>query len=679
MRDLQAARPRSGATGRGAAVSTVVLTLGWSLLVLAASGSAAAREAAGRAAAPLALGRPEQRSDRLIEIRGTRADDLVAEFALAAGGPWYPATIYPGASVDAWRTSNGPLWNRAAVQGRIPAGEQPCVWNYFFDVPMPADEARLRLRAASSSRIVLSAAVDLRGARDVTVLDERSFLARAGGRLPAPWKLVPGMLKRPVHASLECALEIERLPPPNPAYAYRVRNADVPAVVLRPNLTGWHRIYLGMEPYAAFQCFLPKEGILFPVPEYFYLPDEENPSGRRTFQEFYWRSVDLTGQDLAVVAGGTRFWRNASLRFVRFVPMTAAEVAHHERVRARAGRGRPFAAYVEPCTAAHYEPETLTLAAHVRNEMRLARVRGCTDAYVHVIRIGSRAWYHSDVVERYQPTAEDLRGGAELDLKWTAWMRQGDPLSVAVREARDAGLKVFADVGMGVSYPERGLRERFAREHPETLLDGRYPDYRRADVREYALSIVRDLLGRYDLDGIHVDFARFAHRRAFDRASLVGLLRRVDRERRAAEVRLGHRVLVAARIPSYLYGRSRVFGGEYGEFVEALRVWAAQGWVDRVMACAGGYLAETRELSVGRYREAVAGTRTQLWGDLYGGGAFLGTSRSDWLELARKWVREGLDGGWFFYTPDRPTEFEQLNWQLRLVDAPGVSVDPGDR
>jgi hypothetical protein len=136
---------------------------------------------------------------------------------------------------------------------------------------------------------------------------------------------------------------------------------------------------------------------------------------------------------------------------------------------------------------------------------------------------------------------------------------------------------------------------------------------------------------------------------------------------------------VAARIPSYHYGHGATFAGEHGEFVEALRVWAQRGWVDRVMACAGGYLRDVRGLSVRRYHEAVAGTGTKLWGDLYGGGAFLQTPRAGWLDLARKWVGEGLDGGWFFYTPDRPTEFEQLNWQLRLVDRPGVAVDPEDR
>jgi len=78
------------------------------------------------------------------------------------------------------------------------------------------------------------------------------------------------------------------------------------------------------------------------------------------------------------------------------------------------------------------------------------------------------------------------------------------------------------------------------------------------------------------------------------------------------------------------------------------------------------------ELSLDRYRAAIAGTRVELWGDLYGGG---GRPRCLFLDAARRWVNEGLDGGFFFYTVCRPTEFEQINWMLRLIDFPEVSVE----
>ena len=70
----------------------------------------------------------DTRSDRLLEIAGNTTEELVAEFTVD-GDCWKPATIYLGPSVDAWRACDVATWNRAAVEGRIPAGAQARVWN----------------------------------------------------------------------------------------------------------------------------------------------------------------------------------------------------------------------------------------------------------------------------------------------------------------------------------------------------------------------------------------------------------------------------------------------------------------------------------------------------------------------------------------------------------------------
>ena len=80
------------------------------------------------------------------------------------------------------------------------------------------------------------------------------------------------------------------------------------------------------------------------------------------------------------------------------------------------------------------------------------------------------------------------------------------------------------------------------------------------------------------------------------------------------------------------------------------------------------------ELSLERYHDAIAGTDVELWGDLYGG--FENMPRSYFLEVARKWCQQGLDGGFFFYDVGRPIEFRQINWQLRLIDRPDVTLEP---
>jgi len=627
--------------------------------------------------ATLTIGRPEDRPDRLIAIAGQRPKELVAECSDDGGKTWRTATIYIGTTIDAWRPCDAKTWNRSAIEGRIPAGDQPCLWNLYFDLAMPVDQALLRIKSPSDGAVVLNKTIDLRSLRDVFVIDRRNVARLAGGGLAAPWALQPGAKKRPPVDSFGVKLTKKTLV--SGRYpVYRIEEASAPPLALAPKLKGWHRIYLCMEPYASLQFFLSNEQVKYPVPEYHGGP---SVAASRLRQEFYIKSADLTSQEICLACGGARYWRDASVRYIRFVPMAEAEVAHFRKVRELARtRGRPFAGYVEPCTPCHYEPASLTLREHLRNEMRLNKVRGCTDVYVHVIRIGSKAWYHSDVVERYLPTDEHGPHGPAA--KWTAWMKQGDPMAVAIAEARAAGLKAFPDVGMNISY-KGALRERTIAQHPEHLIgkSGQFLNYRRREVRDYAVSIATELLTKYDVDGIHLDFARFASNEAFDEPPLVQVVRRIHEARQAAEKKRGHRVLIAVRIPSYRYHQknSSVYRGDYPEFVAALKTWARNGWIDRVMACGMGHVGHLAGISLERYRAAVKGTSVKLWGDLYGGGAFANTPRSAWLDIARKWVSGGLDGGFFFYTIDRPTEFEQINWQLRLIDFPDLEVEPAGR
>ena len=626
--------------------------------------------------ATLTVAKPEDRPDRCITIAGERPIDLIAEYSTDTGKTWHAATIYAGTTVDEWRPADVATWNLNVVEGRLGAGTQPCLWNYFFDLPMPVDEVLLRFKAPESGEVVQETAVDLRGVRDVFVIDWRNIAGLAGGALPAPYQLTPGTSKTLATPSVEVVLTKETAKPDDRYPVYRIEEASAPPLVLKPGLEGWHRIYLGMERYGTVQFWLSGEDTKYPVPE--YMSGHMRP---RLMQDFYIKSADLTGQDICLACGGARYWQDLSVRYIRVVPMTEDEVARFHQVRERANaEGRPFAGYVEQCTPCHYEPASLTLEAHTRNEMRLCKARGCTAVYVHVIRAGSKAWYHSDVVERHLPMDEYGPDGPAA--KWTAWMTQGDPLAVAIEEARGVGLMVFADMGMNVSY-EGDLRERVIREHPDYLCGGKgiFLDYRKPEVRDYVVAIATELLIKYNIDGVHLDYARFGCNQAFDEAALVDVGRRIHEARHAAADKWGRPMLIAVRIPSYRYHQKNasVYRGEYPEFVAALETWAETGCIDRVMACAMGSVEHVKTLSVERYKAALAGTDVELWGDLYGGGAFLGTPQSAWLEVARKWVAEGLDGGFFFYTIDRPTEFEQINWQLRLIDFPRLTVGPGDR
>jgi len=295
------------------------------------------------APAGIEIGRPQDRSDRLIAITGDRDQELAVEFLADGATTWHPATVYLGTTVDDWRPCDPAAWNRAAIEGHIPAGSQPCLWNYYFDLPMPVDAATLRLKSAENGKVVLEKSIDLRGAADVFVIDSRNVAQCAGGSLPAPWTLKPGTSKSPAAPSIAVTLHKHTLVTGRHP-VYRIEEASAAPLVLAHGLAGWHSIYLGMEPRASLQFSLSNEDIKYPVPEYMTGPDRADG---RLLQEFYLTSADLTGQDVCLACGGARYWQDASVRYIRFVPMTDAEVADFQEVRELArSKGRPFAGYV---------------------------------------------------------------------------------------------------------------------------------------------------------------------------------------------------------------------------------------------------------------------------------------------------------------------------------------------
>lgn len=556
------------------------------------------------------------------------------------------------------------VFNDAVMHGSIPAGQNPVLWNYFFDVDMPAKVAWLRVETQDSKDTLLETEVDLGSGATLIVIDRRNVAELAGGSLPPGWTLEPSGIKGGGAASITHRIVRKKKKLHGKYYRYVVENTKVEPLVLHPGATGWHRVYLGMEPYGAMRFWLSRDNVRYEVPNYYRDGGGEAWSGRRRFcQDLYLCSADLSDQDICLAPGGSRFWRDVSVRYIRLVPMTGDEVAHYHRVRKLARmRGRPFMGYLEPCTPLAYEPPgAVSMTDHVRNEMRLNRARGSTDVAMHVIRIGSKAWYHSDVVERFdQP----------------ALMDGPDPLAVGVTEARKVGLRFLVDFGMNATYvgSKDDFPERFAREH-QGLLVPRYKmcfDYRHEAVRGYVGGIVREVMLGYDIDGVHLDFARWGHRPAYDLASLVDVLDRIDRGRLEAEAKWGHPLIVSVRVD---YDAFPAEGASVPVFLAAVKRWASLGLVDRVFVSGHKRVSERTDLR--HYVKALRGTRATLWADLYWGTwpDEKGGPEAD-LAVARAWVQQGLDGGLSYYMRARPIAWERINWQLRLVDFPDVVVDP---
>ena len=602
------------------------------------------------------------RPDRLIPLPPF-AVDCRLQFSLD-GQTWSPATVYLGATADAWRALPVEAWNGAAQEGVVPARTPDALWNCFFDVELPAPTCQLRAVPMPDGERLWSGPVDLSHLGTVTVVDHRSFAT--GEQLPGAWTLLDAGLASTRRPSMCRPLRREQryLQGSDKYYRWEVTEDEPEPLRIDPGVSGWHRVYVAMEPYSAFSLSLGEDAPAYEVPNAVVDSGEAD----RLLQELFIAEVDLTGRAIQVRPGGSRFWRDVSIRYIKLVPMSAAEIEHHAAVRAAASRGRAVASYLEPCTVAAYWPRFLGLQDHIRNEVRLNVLRGSSDVYVHVIRIGCKAWYHSHIVEW------DMG-----DAHYADWMRAGDPAQVAVQEARAAGLKVFLDAGMNATYVGANAHyaaytSAFAREHPECLCAERPMvfDYRQEAVRDYVVHILEELFGRYDVDGLNLDFARWGFAPAYDADSLVEVLRRVDACRTTQQRRKGRRLEISVRVP---YEDPADLASGAAPFAAAVPEWARSGFVDRLMVeLQHEKLFEDKPLD--HYRAALTGTRTRFWGDLYWGSWYYGGGPQKDFDIARELVRKGVDGGLFYYMRFRPTEWESINWQLRLIDTPEVVVDP---
>ncbi|MEN8227017.1 MAG: hypothetical protein ABFS38_02600 [Bacteroidota bacterium] len=605
---------------------------------------------------------PGDRPDRLVAITGLHSGDhwsgdLVAEYSLDGAVTWQPATIYPGTTVKQWRSTNHNKWNKAVHEGDIPAENNAILWNYFFDLSLPVKAVELRLRNSSDNQIASQKRFDLKPVSDLVILNHQNIHSIcASGALPDSWSLTTSDNPTSGRPSIHCAVTEDIRQQPE-------------QLTLQPKLKGWYRIYIGMERYGTCKFWLSGVNARYEIPN--YLNNSKTGQDYQLFneKEYYICSADMTDQDICISPGGARKWHDLRMQYIRLVAMTPKEVSHFKQIRQMAHtKGRPFAGYLEPCTPGASAPESLSLQEHLRNEMKLNQLRGSTDVYVHSIRIGSKAWYHSDVVERFM----------EWGPTWPQWMRQGDPMAEAVREARKAGLKIFADAGMNSTYYKSGgeyhvLTERFTNEHPGYLCAD-YPlcfDYRNPQVQAYVCSIIRELLMKYDVDGVNLDFGRWGYRKAYDAAALVAVLEQVDRDRKAAAKKWGHPVVISARID---YDEPPADGTPEPLFLAALRSWAKAGLVDRIMV--NVYDKISPSLNLSHYLRAIEGTQTQFWGDLYQGTWYQPGSPAEDFRIALAWAEQGIDGGFFYYQRCRPTEWEHINWRMRLVDFPELQVGP---
>ena len=170
-----------------------------------------------------------------------------------------------------------------------------------------------------------------------------------------------------------------------------------------------------------------------------------------------------------------------------------------------------------------------------------------------------------------------------------------DPYAVWISRCREKGVSPWLSMRMNdvhsVDEPDNFMHSSFWRSHPEfwrvphgsaSPWVNRALNYAHAAVREHQLACVRELLERYDPDGLELDWMRFGYhltpgREREDGAILTDFVREVRALTSDWSQKRKHAIRLGVRVPAHPDAAS-------GLGMDAVR-WASEGLVDLVVPC----------------------------------------------------------------------------------------------
>ncbi len=170
-----------------------------------------------------------------------------------------------------------------------------------------------------------------------------------------------------------------------------------------------------------------------------------------------------------------------------------------------------------------------------------------------------------------------------------------DPYEVWIRRCREKGLSPWLSMRMNdvhsVDEPGNFMHSSFWRTHAELwrVPNGsaspwmnRAMNYAHAEVREHQMAFVRELLERYDADGLELDWMRFGYhltpgRERDESEILTDFVRATRALANEWSRKRGHAILVGVRVPAHPDAAA-------GLGMDAVR-WANEGLVDLIVPC----------------------------------------------------------------------------------------------
>ena len=225
-----------------------------------------------------------------------------------------------------------------------------------------------------------------------------------------------------------------------------------------------------------------------------------------------------------------------------------------------------------------------------------------------------------------QPLFKSLPPGERKGVRkfvHTAWQlhKHGiDVYEIRIKRCRERNISPWISMRMndahGTYDEQYFLHSDFWRKNPHLrrasyrsfLLADKAFDYGREEVREYHMKLVKELVERYDFDGLELDWMRFGFhfRPGFESEGasiLTAFMSRVRRLLDDAEQKRGHKIKLGARIPS----RPQTAAGLGMDGV----LWARKKLVDMLVITPHWATIET-DMPVELWRQLLDGTNVTL-------------------------------------------------------------------
>lgn len=184
-----------------------------------------------------------------------------------------------------------------------------------------------------------------------------------------------------------------------------------------------------------------------------------------------------------------------------------------------------------------------------------------------------------------------------------------DSNSYLLEETKKRGISGWISVRMNDIHSgeddDSPLHTSFWREHPEYRISNTpYEnglDFSHAEVREHVLSFIEEVIERYEIDGIILDWMRFPtyfrHREAWLKHEyLTEIMEKAANMVRKKSARIGHNIVLAVRVPLL-----PEISKEIGLDVET---WTRRGLVDRVFI-SGFVNAQSYDAPVEEWRKLI--------------------------------------------------------------------------